>query len=209
MDVRSSKSRGFTVIELLLAMTFLTFILLFVITATIQIMRVYNKGVATKTINQSGRTIVEEMSREIRGANPSTFNTSQMSNGRLCLGEVSYIWNLGNTMSGANKYTDNTPISFVRVKDPSGLYCDPSQTPTKAAATELISNTIWVQQVSVIQSVASDSSLVQLRIRLSTSDINSPNVLDNGEYVCSGSRDGDFCAVVDFTTVAAIRNIGE
>ncbi|HEX4662010.1 MAG TPA: hypothetical protein VH144_00160 [Candidatus Saccharimonadales bacterium] len=210
----AKRSQGFTIIELLFAMSFLTFMLLFIIGATIQVMRTYNKGIVTKQVNQSGRTIVEEMSRAIRGANPTdpnALNKISLSNGRLCLGGVSYIWNIDNPATGSNKYKDSTdPVLFARVKDPSGIYCGSASdlpAPPKSDATELISNTIWVQNVSVIQS-PSDPQLVQLHIRLSTADPNQPTVIDNGQKICANDSQGDFCAVTDFTTVVAIRNIG-
>lgn len=208
-----STQRGFTIIELLFAMSFLTFMLLFVIGATIQVMRTYNKGIVTKQVNQSGRTIVEEMSRAIRAANPGSFNVNNLAGGRLCLfNGVSYIWNIGDPATGSNKYEGtNEPVLFARVKDPSGSYCnsDSGALPSlsKADATELISNTIWVQNVFVKQS-PSDPKLVQLQLRLSTASPNEPTAMANSQKVCTNDSPGDFCAVTDFTTVVAIRNIG-
>lgn len=212
--MHARNQRGFTIIELLFAMSFLTFMLLFVIGATIQVMRTYNKGIVTKQVNQSGRTIVEEMSRAIRAADPKNFNVDALSRGRLCLGGVSYVWNTENPNdSGKNKYDgETTPVLFARVKDPGKLYCSVDTnnnlpSPPKSDSTELISNTIWVQSVSAVQS-ASDPQLVQLHIRLSTADPNQPTIIDNGQKVCANDNQGDFCAVTDFTTVVAIRNIG-
>lgn len=206
------RQKGFTIIELLFAMSFLTFMLLFVIGATIQVMRTYNKGIVTKQVNQSGRTIVEEMSRAIRGTDSNSFNINALSHNRLCLGGVSYIWNIQEPSNGSNKYDDNDngpPVLFARLKDPTGIYCtgDPLPAAIKSEATELISDTVWVQNVFVTQS-ENDPQLVQLHIRLSTASPNQPTLNDNGQLICANDSQGDFCAVTDFTTVVAIHNIG-
>src|SRR5687768_6110446 len=94
--VCTKKERGFTLIELMLALAFISFILVFAITTIIQVMRTYNKGLAVKDINQTARASLEDMSRYIRTTTPSKIKAVSQGGGnagRTCLGGVSYVWN--------------------------------------------------------------------------------------------------------------------
>lgn len=51
------KSRGFTIIELMLSMTFLAMLMLVIALTTIQISNIYNKGVTLREVNQAGRSV--------------------------------------------------------------------------------------------------------------------------------------------------------
>ena len=85
---RHSRESGFTVIELTLAMAFLAFIMLFTTLTIIQMMRTYDKGLTIKQINQSGRTLVEDLSRSVSAGVASDINTSYIDQGRLCVGNA-------------------------------------------------------------------------------------------------------------------------
>src|SRR5688500_9408954 len=107
---------GFTLVELMLALAFITFILVFAITTIIQVMRTYNKGLAVKDINQTARSSIEDMSRYIRTTTPSKIKVVSQSSGnagRACLGGVSYAWNKQN--QSVNQYTDGSRVVFARV----------------------------------------------------------------------------------------------
>lgn len=50
-------NEGFTLIELMLAMAFISFLLLFMVAAILQVTRLYVKGSAIRQINQTGRQL--------------------------------------------------------------------------------------------------------------------------------------------------------
>src|SRR5690349_16391653 len=113
-----TKSAGFTLVELTLAIAFIGFLVLFTVIATLQVLRTYNKGLAVKEINQTARTIVEELSRSVRSATPTSINTAPNdatpSQNRMCIGGVSYVWNTAG--GNLNKFTStgNPSVTFVR-----------------------------------------------------------------------------------------------
>lgn len=132
--------KGFTIVELMLAMTFLGLLLLAIALTTIQISNIYTKGITLREVNQAGRTLSDELQRTIAAA--STFDVTPKSGdlpatsryvkwdggGRLCLGRYTYAWNYGKALAGEeeafNKYNDtNEPVRFVKVDDPSGGLC--------------------------------------------------------------------------------------
>lgn len=194
------KQAGFTLIELLIALAFVAFILIFAVTTIIQVMQTYNKGLAVKQINQAGRTTLEDMSRYLKAADPGAVNTSAMAKNRVCLGGVSYVWNLYNTPSGtANKYDDGSLITLSRVSDPAGAMCNNpgSGYPAvpKAQATDVLFGNVWVMALTVSQPTVA-SPLVDISIKLAVA--NDP-ALSSGNCSVGGTQ-GQFCATSNFST---------
>lgn len=140
-----TSSRGFTLIELMLSMTFISVLLLAIAMTVIQISHTYNRGITLKDVNQSGRAIVSELQRGISESAPFSIESgpgsrfvNQAGGGRLCVGRYSYIWNYGSTLNKSdsadeNKYSSTTSglpdIRFVKVFDSGSSYC---LTPKKA-----------------------------------------------------------------------------
>lgn len=146
------KDKGFTLIELLLAMTFISMLLLAIAMTIVQIANIYNHGMIIKEVNQTARSITEELDRAVRSS--SSFSTNPAAHqyvnnawgGRLCLGQYSYVWNYGTALSAVNPNRNfyssmnaagnivqdgsntRSEISFVKVLDPAGAYCVPNGT---------------------------------------------------------------------------------
>lgn len=137
---RVAKNQGFTLIELMLAMAFVSTLLLTIALTTIQIGAIYNQGTTLREINQASRDISEDLRRSISSAGVITLasdytltpNASNPSSGRLCLGNFSYIWNyakaIAQTPNSANltKYgtAPNGPAPIlVKVPDAGKIYC--------------------------------------------------------------------------------------
>lgn len=142
-----ANKKGFTLIELMLAMSFISVLLIAIAMTVIQISNIYNRGITLKDVNQSGRSISAEMVRSV-GENPAfsiesgpgTHFIKQSWGGRLCVGEYSYIWNYGEAILKDDRAQLNTYnydidpsksediIRFVKVLDPRSVYC---QTPSE------------------------------------------------------------------------------
>lgn len=60
------KQRGFTLVELLIATTFFTFILLLITAGFIQVSRTYQSGVITKNAQNTARVVFEQLARDSR-----------------------------------------------------------------------------------------------------------------------------------------------
>ena len=142
---------GFTLIELMLAMAFVSVLLLAIATIAIQAGKLYNRGLTLKSINQSGREISDSLRRDFLQANAGKISGNANSavvmvqaggadrSGRLCLGDYSYVWNApkvvsGEVKSGAGIITEvggphsGRPINFARVIDPDGMLCQKNET---------------------------------------------------------------------------------
>ena len=201
MTHRANNQKGFTLIELMIALAFVAFILIFATTAVIQVMQTYNKGVAVKQINQAGRTTLETLSRNLREADPGVVDVSLVgSQRRLCTGSISYVWNLYNTSSAvANRYDDGQILTFVRVNDASKSMCTlvsgayPS--PTRAQSVDILQSNVWVMAVSATDPSV-DAPLVDVSVSLAVA--NDPAI--TAGQCTQGGTVGQFCATSTFST---------
>lgn len=175
--IRQFSRKGFTLIELMLAMSFVGILLVAIAMTSMQIMSIYNKGITIREVNQVGRAISEDMQRTIAASTPfevapKTGDESdpddsryvvQEGGGRLCTGAITYAWNYGNTkeLSGDegrpsvyNTYQGGGDvIRLVRVNDPGGLLCiDMTEQIPREHATELLlegDRNLAIQKLSV------------------------------------------------------------
>ena len=150
------KTRGFTLIELMLAMTFITVLLMAIAMTTIQIGNIYNKGITLREVNQAGRAIADNLQRSIASTvpfdvtprvdnSPSTEGSKYIvrdEGGRLCIGRYTYVWNYGKSLGGTvyNKYSDDgSAVRFAKVSDPGAALCaDTTLNISRANATEML-----------------------------------------------------------------------
>jgi len=200
MTRHTKKQSGFTLIELLIALAFVAFIIMFAVTTVIQIMQTYNKGLSVKQISQAGRTTLEDISRYLQTADPGAVNVSALANGRVCLGGVSYVWNLYNASgSSINKYTDNSPITFTRVNDSASAMCNNGggsyPAVPKTQATDILAANIWVIGVT-ITAPSVGNPLVDITVKLAVA--NDPAL--SGGACTQGGTNGQFCATSNFST---------
>jgi prepilin-type N-terminal cleavage/methylation domain-containing protein len=128
-------SRGFTLIELMLAMAFISVLLLAIAMTIIQIGTIYNRGITLKEVNQTARTISDELRRGVAASQAFSLDSKLLTTsagGRLCLGQYSYVWNLGKALSANDsevvKFDDASltdTIRLLRIPDAAGIYCAP------------------------------------------------------------------------------------
>lgn len=161
----SKRSDGFTLIELTLAITFFSILLMSILTLTISAGRLYIKGDTNKTINQAGRDFADTVRRDLLATGMGTITptitigdgASTLSSGRICLGTVTYLWNTADLLNSETPAANNAkvrmgsatgkPIKFVRIVRPLQSYCQlsgsgyPMTIPSTESATELFDGT--------------------------------------------------------------------
>ena len=144
--IHVGNKKGFTLIELMLAMSFISVLLIGIAMTIIQISSIYNHGLTVKDLNQSSRAISTELQRSISQSAPFSITAgagnryiSTAWGGRLCIGQFSYVWNYGKNINNAiatknysntnlNVYstTPSTLIRFIKIQDTSASYCIPN-----------------------------------------------------------------------------------
>jgi len=119
-------SKGFTIIELMLAMAFISMLLLAIALTLVQIANIYNRGNLAKQVNQSSRSISTELTSALTSSGsfslvPADHQYVEMTQsgvpvgGRLCVGKYSYIWNYGSALSPSGVYPNPAPNSARNV----------------------------------------------------------------------------------------------
>ncbi len=176
-------AKGFTLVELMLAMAFVSFLLMAIALTVIQLGNIYSKGVTLKEVNQSGQALSQDIQIAIGASRPlsvgeggSDYKTLKAADGkvagaRLCTGTYSYIWNLGAYMEApVNAYASGTNvIRLVKVDDRGKAYCnDVTKKVVVNDATELLTEgdrSLALQGFTITQ-IANDSVLQQALYRI-------------------------------------------
>lgn len=142
--IQRRNSGGFTIIELMLALAFISMLLLAIVMTAIQAGRMYSYGATLRSINQAGRDISDMLRRDfiqtdqrqvVRNGDGDVVmglkDGGSLRSGRVCLGQYSYLWNvpevLDDSLTGQAVVVDHEgqPINFVRVVDSGGGLCRP------------------------------------------------------------------------------------
>ncbi len=220
-SAKNPLAAGFTIVELMFALIFISFILMFIVLDTIHLSRLYTKGLTVKTINQSGRTIIEAMSRDIESSTALNVLGSSSGVGMLCLDSAVYAWNGIDAPPAAadrNSYDSypDKPISLVRIADPSKCQ-DSNVAPLVAGrntkipypyainaktgiVSEMLSRQVSVLSMSLNPIAGSNDKLYRLTLSVGSA---SPEVYsyDGGTRICSPAAMGDYCAMAELSTL--------
>lgn len=214
--IRRDKS-GFTLVELMLAIAFIGFIILFVVFAILQVMRTYNKGLTVKEINQTARTAVEDMSRAARSSD--NIMTTTIPVGRVCFGSVSYVWNYQGTTVNRYDSTGRPAVTMARVNDPGGDMCSNASGSypdvPRDESTSLLTDRVWVQMLSISQNA--NNGLATITLQLSTKEESTsptledpfpgfdPDPANSATWVrCTGRGGSEYCATSTFSTTVSL-----
>ena len=221
-NTRMRKS-GFTLVELMLSMAFLSMLLLAIAMTVIQIGNIYTKGTSIREVNQAGRLVTDDIRRTFAQSQPLAVDAiagtrwSTADSGSICLGGYSYVWNTPHGLGGgtAEPVTfagDGEPVYLVRVADPGRDMCKPGdgKVVSRSQAKELLNagdRPLVVYKFDVHRNVMTGGSIpgqemyrISLRIGTATGD----EVL-TGVSACKppsqGDGWGDYCSVNTFDII--------
>lgn len=184
MIQKRRQRKGFTLVELMLAMSFVSVLLLSITMTAIQAGRIYNRGMVLRTVNQAGRDISDTLRRDFLQTNAAkivipegstdknpviiTEEGGTVIGGRFCLGQYSYVWNTATTLNESDMahpsaaYTtvsgsDKTPVTLVRVDDRDGQLCQ------RDAVTSLYPSAILATDTTqLLKSIGTDDVVIAI-----------------------------------------------
>ena len=225
-----NKTRGFTLVELILAIGFVSLLLLAVSVLTIRVGDMYEKGATIRSINQVSREVVDVMRRDFAQATTDVelevTGTSATPIYRLCLGDVSYIANsaellidreetgsaIGLVKKAAASSDDG--VRMVRVSDKGRKLCEDSGGSSypmniDPSASELLTSStikLAVHDMSLsLLATGSGQQLYRLTLLVGTND---SGTLDennrcrvNTDRAEDAGADFNYCSVAELTTV--------
>lgn len=218
------RTNGFTLVELNIAIVFVALLLLAVATTIMSVTRTYQYGVSLKTINQLGREVADQIRRDAMMASPSLVEyiepTEPSSDGigRLCFGNVSYVFNDANLLNETGPVTrvvDDAlkPITLVRINDFGKEWCRDTSKDALSSTdvfTELLLNdsvpvAIHSLQFETIVGTADDAAFAEKIIQI-TFDIGTNEVETTTGGKCkpptNPDQNFDNCAVRRFVIIA-------
>lgn len=148
MNQPNNRAAGFTLIELMLAMAFVSVLLITIALTIIQMGTIYNRGMTLKEVNQSARDIADDLRRVVSSSEMfsapvdssdddtadyvklRSADRSMTYGGRLCTGSYSYIWNAAKAieenstqLTTHSKGGSEQPARFLKVPDVGKKYC--------------------------------------------------------------------------------------
>lgn len=219
---------GFTLIELMLAMSFVAGLLVAIALTVIQISNIYNRGITLKEINQAGRSLSSDVQRSITSTSSFTIENVAGSKyidrswgGRLCLGQYSYVWNYGKALfennPNINTYNGSAAkINFVKVADPNGTYCaDTAKRVDETKSTELLNvgdRTLAIHAFDIVSEPSATDTATQQRLYtldfVIGTNLQSALSVDQKSCLAPGQTGSDtvYCSVQAFTVVARAGN---
>lgn len=221
-----NNSQGFTLVELLIATTVFSVILLVAAAALIQVGRMYYKGVITSKTQNVARSVTDDVSRSIQFSSGNLTTASSGSNPliqAICSGNTRFTYVVGaqvdnNAVSGTYNQ-DNRTMRHVLWQDEIGTEQCGNDLPNllldnpyaEAANSdrngrELLENGMRLQTFSVQpQSGSSDSFNVDIGVIYYADK----DLLDdfNNPTACKGSLvGGQWCAISNLNTVVYSRS---
>lgn len=135
-------NKGFTIIEVTLAMAFVSILLISITLVSIQAGKIYNRGVILRDINQSGREVSDVLRRDFLQTNAKKITKNGSGyiitvseggndiNSRFCLGDYSYVWNYAKVLNDTTLRSSSSifkvgaaPANLIRVADPGATLC--------------------------------------------------------------------------------------
>jgi hypothetical protein len=183
-------NKGFTVIELLIAMAGFSFVLLLVTIVMMNIGSIYSKGINQTKIDDAARYITDDISRQIKFSKP--IDLTQGSSGKYCIGGIMYSFNL-NTKPSSITYA--LKRSFMSP----GASClsDPP-----ASGEELVPANAQLSSFEIINTTGVYSIKVSLYYG-DSANLQSPT--PGYDSKCKPTSSYQYCAVTQLTTVATPR----
>ncbi len=220
------RMRGFTLIELTIAMAFMAMLLLAILYLTLYAGQLYTKGVTNKNLNQIGRDIFDGMRRDFIAADatriqlPPAMGSGDETSGRVCTGTVTYIWNTAPLLNGtATKITNGgDPVVFQRVVDPGATLCTtdpstgayPTSIPVSASTTELLTSdtrdfAIYQMNVTPIET-KQQQGIYRIDMMIGTNEPDTTQKdASSGAFQCkppaNSEANFEYCTVSEFQTI--------
>jgi prepilin-type N-terminal cleavage/methylation domain-containing protein len=188
------RSRGFTLVELLIATSIFSVFLLLITTMIIRIGQIYTKGLVTTQTEEAARAISTEITRavEFSSSTPSFTSPSGSTPGHICAGSSRYSFYLHQEL------VDNSPASDQRTDV---LTADTSASCPGGAASTRVRELMPVRTRLLKLNLTLTGALYTLTIRVGYGDKEGFDDYTSPNAVClNEASTSAFCATSELTT---------
>lgn len=216
MKKHTASSRGFTIVEMLVALAVFSVVLVVVTAAIIQISRVYYKGVTETQVQSTTRTIMDTISQAIQfgGGTITDTPTNPAAGGSyaFCINNQEYSYRPGYQLVDGTPGANQTRHSLV-VRNAAGCSGGTGQNLAGAAVSgrELMAPNMRLSKL-VVRNVGPNLYQVQIRVVYGNDDLlfsptapSSPTGHLAQDATCRGEAGRQFCAFSELNTVVISR----
>ena len=180
------RNAGFTLVELVMALAFFSFMMAILSIGVLQIMEIYQAGVSSRRTQQAARVAMEDITREVRAASRVEVDGPD----HLCL-------------EGAR------PVDYQRINDElikkvGGANCNDlsAATTTTLIGTSEANNNLKLRQFDTNLIVSgSDDSSVDISLLVTTG----ADELLSGDGCIPGETGSQYCATTQFSSTVSLR----
>lgn len=212
--------QGFTIIEAMLAMTFLSAIMVFTVVIFGQLIDTYARGQALIQINQTVRELNDDLARGLQYAKPSSFQQKKYDEegGAICSDGKAYVWMIGGSQT--DYLSNNIQAHMVRINDNTGEYCrKQSFADVKNSLTGINTSTennaillgtqASILNANVIVPTSQDPELVKLKFIITTAgnDYMAKKDENSNDYTCFNTKHQTACAFGEFNATIYMRGV--
>lgn len=218
-----SRTKGFTILELLIATVVFSVVLLLVTSGIMQITRVYYKGVTESNTQNTARAIIDTVSQAIQfsggDVTPTAASPVADTDYAFCVGNEQFSYRLGwqveNSHTPADKQTWHGMVQ--RTISGGGSDCASSTGAQSLTSQTVVGRDLIGQhmRLSNLRVVSLGNNLYEVRVRVVYGDsdlLYSPSAPTDSagatrpDAVCRGQQAGSqFCSVAELSTVVVKR----
>lgn len=207
---RPSNSRGFTLVELMIATTVFSVVLLIVSVGLIQIGRAYYKNITSSRTQEAARSVIDDISgsSQLSESPPRISGDGVATPGAVCLGTDRYTYRIDDPISAPGEH------ALYADKISASAECTPVNLASPPEGRELLSENMRLLHFSVTP--MGGLTNVHIKVGYGDSDLLT-HYHENGtrnlavspsDAQCrSSSQGGTFCAVSELETIVKRRII--
>jgi prepilin-type N-terminal cleavage/methylation domain-containing protein len=167
--------KGFTIIELLIATTIFSVVLVVIVSSFLQIGRMFYKGVSINNTNEAARNLVDSITSDARLSTfqPGGTDPSNASKKYFCVGPHRYTYILAKQVKDTNINSNASTMTAGLVQDKTDGACkSPTDLPSNAATvpSQILGPDMQLNDISVQNNVSGSSLLIRTHIVFYGSD---------------------------------------
>ena len=191
---------GFTLVELMIAMTVFSLVLVAASAGLIQVGRTYYKGVITSRTQDTSRSIIDEISRSVQfsGESPDLVRDGSGNLAAMCLGNTRY------SIRTDVQVGDTNPHGLY--KDDAGATCASADLTTpQTGGVELLGSNMRFSEFDV-EALGDQQYRIVVWVVYGDDDLLEVDPNNADRTICRGSAvGGQFCALGELSTVVTRR----
>lgn len=218
-------SQGFTLVELMVALSILATILIMSTVIMMQISRWYSKGVNSASVQNATRNITADITSALQfsgatpianAGSPQSFGGTNMQVGALCLGKVRYTFVIDRKLGTDHSTTPPTVTHHVLWRDTmsTSASCNPLNLTTSGVPNdantnaaiggyEMVPGSTRLTQLELVETPAG-SGLFRLTVGMAYGD-RDLIIINGGKASCRGDKGTEYCAASNAQTTVSRR----